>query len=257
MKAIIIEDEKLSAEHLTRLLKKADKQIQVVACYDTVKSVVEAFSAGVNADVLFMDIHLADGLSFEVFSAISIDTPVIFTTAYDEYAIKAFKVNSIDYLLKPIGLTELMAAIEKLRKLRNSHPEEALPPIQKAYESMTRQYKNRFMVKMGEHLVSVKTDDISHFVAEDGIVLLCTKNEKRYPVDYTLDQLEELVDLGQFFRINRKSLVHINAIQKISTYFKSRLKIVAPGLLNDDCVVSRERVNDFKLWLDGGPGTQK
>lgn len=252
MKAVIIEDEKLSAEHLETLLKKVDKQIQVVAIYDSVKSVLEAFKHGVQADLLFMDIHLADGLSFEIFSKMAIETPVIFTTAYDEYAIKAFKVNSIDYLLKPIGISELRVAIDKFKKTQKPSHAQLLPELSKVYENMSKQYKTRFMVKMGDHLVSVKSDEIAHFIAEDGVVLLCTKNEKRYAVDYTLDQLEELLDSSSFFRINRKVFVHINAIQKISTYFNSRLKINSPGLVDDDCVVSRERVNDFKKWLDGG-----
>lgn len=252
MKAVIIEDEKLSAEHLETLLKKVDKQIQVVAVYDSVKAVLEAFKHGVPADLLFMDIHLADGLSFEIFTKLAIDTPVIFTTAYDEYAIKAFKVNSIDYLLKPIGIGELRSALEKFKKRQTPSPAHILPDLSKVYENMSKQYKTRFMVKMGDHLVSVKSDEIAHFIAEDGVVLLSTKIEKRYAVDYTLDQLEELLDGSSFFRINRKVFVHINAIQKISTYFNSRLKINSPGLVDDDSVVSRERVNDFKKWLDGG-----
>jgi DNA-binding LytR/AlgR family response regulator len=251
MKVIIIEDEKLSAEHLQTLLKRIDKSIQVLQTYDSVKSVVHAFENGVKADLLFVDIHLADGLSFDIFSKIAIDTPVIFTTAYDEYAIKAFKVNSIDYLLKPIGITELKTAVEKFEKLQGTKPNFHLNEMAAVYENITKQHKNRFMVKMGENIVSVKTEDIAHFIAEEGIVLLTTKAEKRYPIDYTLDQLEEVIDLKIFFRINRKVIVNINAIQKISTYFNSRLKIVSPALQDDDCVVSRERVNDFKHWLDG------
>jgi DNA-binding LytR/AlgR family response regulator len=251
MKVIIIEDEKLSAEHLQTLLKRIDKSIQVLQTFDSVKSVVHAFENGVKADLLFVDIHLADGLSFDIFSKIAIDTPVIFTTAYDEYAIKAFKVNSIDYLLKPIGITELKTAVEKFEKLQGTKPHFHLNEMAAVYENITKQHKNRFMVKMGENIVSVKTEDIAHFIAEEGIVLLTTKAEKRYPIDYTLDQLEEVIDLKIFFRINRKVIVNINAIQKISTYFNSRLKIVSPALQDDDCVVSRERVNDFKQWLDG------
>lgn len=250
MKAIIIEDEKLSAEHLQLLLKRIDKSIQIIGIYDSVKSVITAFENGAKADLLFVDIHLADGLSFDIFSKIYIDTPVIFTTAYDEYAIKAFKVNSLDYLLKPIGINDLKTALDKFKSLNGRHA--LMPDISKMYQSLSKQHKNRFMVKMGENIVSIKTEDIHHFIAEDGTVLLATKNEKRYSIDYTLDQLEELIDPKCFFRINRKVLIHINAIQKISTYYNSRLKIVSAQLIDDDCIVSRERVNDFKTWLDDG-----
>ncbi|MEI6022075.1 MAG: LytTR family DNA-binding domain-containing protein, partial [Bacteroidota bacterium] len=246
MTAIIIEDEKLSAEHLQTLLKKIDKSIEITGIYDSVKSTLAAFEKGDKADVLFVDIHLADGLSFDIFSKLSIDTPIIFTTAYDEYAIKAFKVNSIDYLLKPIGLSELKAAIEKFQKLQSPSKSNALAEITKVYENINKVYKTRFMVKMGENIVSVKSDEVGHFIAEEGIVLLVNKIEKRYAIDYTLDQLEACLDQKTFFRINRKVIVNINAIQKISTYFNSRLKIASLALKDDDCIVSRERVTDFK-----------
>jgi DNA-binding LytR/AlgR family response regulator len=250
MNVVIIEDEKLSAEHLVTLLKKADKNIQVAAIFDTVKKTVAAFEKGLVAEILFMDIHLADGLSFDIFSKVTVETPVIFTTAYDEYAIRAFKFNSIDYLLKPIGIGDLKAAIEKYNKLSTAKPVFPFKEIATVYETISKQFKNRFMVKMGESIVSVRTEETGHFIAEDGIVLLTSTSGKRYPVDYTLDQLAELVDPKLFFRINRKVMVNINAIQKINTYFNSRLKIVSPALNDDDCIVSRERVNDFKLWLD-------
>jgi len=250
MNVIIIEDEPLSAEHLANLLKRADKAVDVVATYDSVKRAVEALNAGTNASLIFVDIHLADGLSFEIFDKVEINTPVIFTTAYDEYAIKAFKYNSIDYLLKPIGLAELKTALEKYNRLNGSAEKTGFREMAEAYNAVQKQYKQRFMVRMGETIVSVKTEDVSHFVAEDGIVLLCTATGKRYPVDYSLDQVEEYCDPKSFFRINRKVMVNISAIQKISTYFNSRLKIVAGPLAEEDGIVSRERVSDFKLWLD-------
>jgi DNA-binding LytR/AlgR family response regulator len=249
MKAIIIEDEKLSAELLTNLLKRIDASINVIAIYDSVKKSVEAFQKGIKADVVFVDVHLADGLSFEIFNKIQIDTPVIFTTAFDEYAIKAFKLNSVDYLLKPIGADDLRAAIDKLKKLNQSHTS-IVQDIANAYQNLNKQFKNRFMVKMGDSIVSVKTEDVLHFIAEDGITLLVTTNAKRYPVDYTLDQLEELVSPDLFFRINRKVLISINAVQKVSSYFNSRLKINSTLLEDESAIVSRERVNEFKAWLD-------
>jgi DNA-binding LytR/AlgR family response regulator len=249
MNAIIIEDEKLSAEHLSNLLKRIDASINVMATFDTVKKSVDAFQKGMKADVVFVDVHLADGLSFEIFQKVQIDTPIIFTTAYDEYAIKAFKLNSVDYLLKPIGAEDLRVAIDKLKKFNQSHTS-IVKDIANAYQNLNKQYKNRFMVKMGDSIVSVKTEDVLHFIAEDGITLLVTNTSKRYPVDYTLDQLAELVSPEQFFRINRKVLISINAVQKVSSYFNSRLKINSDLLDDESAIVSRERVNEFKAWLD-------
>lgn len=250
MNAIIIEDEKLSADHLCTLLKRVDAEINVIAQFDTVKKSIEAFQKGIKADILFVDIHLADGISFDIFSKISIDVPVIFTTAFDEYAIKAFKLNSIDYLLKPIGIAELKDAVAKFRKVNGHKLSLTLESFVDVYHSLNKQYKNRFMVKMGDSINSIKTDEVIHFVAEDGISLLVTQAGKRYPVDYTLDQLETLIDPKLFFRINRKVLIHINAVQKVSSYFNSRLKINSSLLDEDATIISRERVNDFKLWLD-------
>ena len=249
MNAIIIEDEKLSAEHLSNLLKRVDASINVIATFDSVKKSVSEFHKGIKADVVFVDVHLADGLSFEIFQKIQIDTPVIFTTAFDEYAIKAFKLNSVDYLLKPIGAEDLRVAIDKLKKFTQSHAS-IVQDIANAYQNLNKQYKSRFMVKMGDSIVSVKTEDVLHFIAEDGITLLVTANAKRYPVDYTLDQLTELVSPEQFFRINRKVLISINAVQKVSSYFNSRLKINSDLLDDESAIVSRERVTEFKAWLD-------
>ena len=199
MKAIIIEDEKLSAEHLATLLKKADPAIQIMATYDSVKKSVEAFKNGVKADLLFVDVHLADGLSFDIFSKISIDTPVIFTTAYDEYAIKAFKINSVDYLLKPIGLVDLKSALDKYKKFRGAGQASILENISNAYQAINKQFKNRFMVKIGDTISSVKTEEISHFISEDGVVLLVTNN-KRYVIDYTLDTFRKFDLTGYIFQ---------------------------------------------------------
>lgn len=250
MKAIIIEDEKLSAEHLANMLKRIGAAVEVIAYYDSVKKCVEEFKMGMKADLLFMDVHLADGLSFEIFSKIEVEVPVIFTTAYDEYAIKAFKVNSIDYLLKPVGAEDLKGALEKLRKLKSNDRFSVLDNIANAYSTLTKSYKNRFMVKTGDSISSIKTSDISHFLSEDGAVLLCTLNGKRYVIDYTLDTLETTISPEEFFRINRKVIIHINSVQKVSSYFNSRLKLQHASIEEEDAVVSRERVNDFKAWLD-------
>jgi len=250
MKAIIIEDEKLSAEHLENLLKRIDSTIGVVARFDTVKDSIESLNNGITADLIFMDIHLADGISFDIFPKLSIDIPEIFTTAYDEYAIKAFKFNSIDYLLKPIGLTELKTSLEKFNKLSQATQAISLKDMSLVYDSIKKQHKSRFLVKVGDGIVSLKAEDIAYFVSEDGLVLLVTQLSKRYPLNYSLDELEGLIDEAKFFRINRKVIVNINAIQKISNYFNSRLKLTLPLLGDDESIVSRERVGEFKEWLD-------
>jgi len=238
MKAIIIEDEKLSADHLATLLKKADSSIAIIATFDSVKKSVEEFKKGLKADLLFVDVHLADGISFDIFSQISIET------------IKAFKINSVDYLLKPIGIEDLRVAIEKYRKLNGQNQSVILENISNAYQSINKQFKNRFMVKIGDTISSIKTDDILHFISEDGMVLLATGNGKRYVIDYTLDNLETLISPDIFFRINRKVIINISSVEKVGSYFNSRLKINSSTLKDEDCVVSRERVNDFKQWLD-------
>lgn len=250
MNAIIIEDEKLSAEHLCNLLEKIDPTIHVIATFDSVKKSVEAFKNGMKADILFVDVHLADGLSFDIFTKISVNTPVIFTTAYDTYAIKAFKLNSVDYLLKPVGSDELKRAVDKFKQLTINQNALLLENISNVYQNLNKQYKNRFMVKMGDGIVSVKIEEIAHFVSEDGITLLVTHAGKRYPVDYTLDQIESLTAPEVFMRINRKVIISINAVQKVSSYFNSRLKINSTLLEDDYAIISRERVNEFKLWLD-------
>lgn len=250
MRTVILEDEKLSAEHLATLLKKADPSVSVVAVYDTVKKSIEAFRAGLEADLLMADIHLADGLSFDIFSEVHPDIPVIFTTAYDEYAIQAFKLNSVDYLLKPIAIEELRAALDKHRRLSLQREALSFSRVAELYKQLGTTGKNRFLVKTGDTINSVKTADIHHFVAEDGICFLVNNSGKRYPVDYTLDQLESLVHARDFFRINRKILLSINAVGKVSTWFNSRLKVAAEGIDGESSIVSRERVAEFKRWLD-------
>lgn len=250
MKVIIIEDERLSAEHLMRMLGRIDEQIELVGHYDSVKRSVAELKKGPAYDLLFADIHLGDGISFEIFSEVELNVPVIFTTAYDEYAIQAFKLNSVDYLLKPIVQKDLVHALEKFKKWNKTDTQQSRSRMQKTFETYTRTFKSRFMVKMGELISSVKAEEVQYFISEDGLVLLVSKEGRRYPVDFTLDQLQEMLDPDLFFRINRKALVNINSIQKVSTYFNARLKISLNGLEDEAAVVSRERVNDFKAWLD-------
>ncbi len=250
MKVIIIEDEMLSAEHLSLMLSKIDSSIEIVSIYDSIKSSVAAFKQGVKADLLFVDIHLADGLSFEIFSKVTIDIPIIFTTAYDEYAIQAFKLNSVDYLLKPIGIADLKAALDKYKKYNKTQQQLTIENIADLYKNISKPYKNRFMVKSGEHILSIKTEDILYFISENGLVLIASNQPRRNSIDYSLDEIEEMVSPEQFFRINRKVIININAIKKVTTYFNSRLKVISDNLDEEDGIVSRDRVSDFKAWMD-------
>ena len=250
MKAIIIEDEKLSAEHLENLLKRIDSSIEIIGTFDSVKKSTAELMKGTDADLLFLDIHLADGLSFDIFKEVQMDIPVIFTTAYNKYAIQAFELNSIDYLLKPIGVEELKRALIKLRTINEKASFHAISKILPLIDSNSKKFKTKFLVKLGEQLTAISTSNIHHFVAEDGIVLLINKEGKRFPVDFTLDQLENELDPSLFFRINRKVLIQQATIEKMSVYFNGRLKIQTNFLNDDSSIVSRERVSDFKQWME-------
>jgi DNA-binding LytR/AlgR family response regulator len=250
MNVVIVEDEKLSAEHLSLLLQRINSNIQVIKYFDSVKATTKAFEEGLQADLLFLDIHLADGNSFEIFTKIVIDIPIIFTTAYDNYAIQAFKQNSIDYLLKPISQQDLKFALEKYNKQQHISNKRLIENITIAYQQVNKQYKTRFLVKLGQSINTIQTDEIHHFETQDSLSFLITNKGNRYAIDYTLDQLENTVSSKDFFRINRKIILHIKAIEKVNTYFNGRLSITTKLLQGDSNVVSRERVNDFKAWLD-------
>ncbi len=250
MKVVIIEDEKLSAEHLTVLLQKIDPSITVIKYFDTIKTSVTAFKEGLTADLIFMDIHLADGNSFEIFNQIQLEIPIIFTTAFDNYAIQAFKQNSIDYLLKPIALIDLQFAMEKFQKQQKLVNNDLISIIATAYQQLNKEYKTRFLVKLGQTIDTIPIEEIHHFETKESLSFLVTNRGNHHLIDYTLDQLETMLQPKNFFRINRKIILHIQSIEKVSTYFNSRLSIATKFLENDARIVSRDRVNDFKKWLD-------
>lgn len=250
MNVIIIEDEKLSSDHLKTLINKVDSAFEITHQFDSVKASIENIHKLECTDLIFIDIHLADGLSFEIINKLKVAVPLIFTTAYDEYAIKAFKFNSIDYLLKPIGLGDLKLAIDKFKKIKENNKSIEINHYREKYEQLPKIVKTRFLVKSIDGIISIKIEDVSHFVFEDGCVLLVTYFNKKFIIDYSLDDVLQLIEPKHFFRINRKVIVNINSIQKISNYFNSRLKVTITNLLDEDCVVSRERVADFKAWLD-------
>ncbi|ELR69247.1 Two-component system response regulator [Fulvivirga imtechensis AK7] len=253
MDVLIIEDERPAATRLERLLKNHNNQINILNKIDSVKKAVQWLRLpGNQPQLIFMDIQLADGLSFEIFEHVDIEAPVIFTTAFDEYALKAFKVNSIDYLLKPVDEEELAGAFEKLERLAlNHHPRiNVMEQINEAMAMLTNKYKSRFVIKVGEHIKSIAVDDIQYFFSRDKASFCCTFDAKNHLLDYSLEQIEAMVDPGRFFRINRQYLISLNAINDIISYSNSRLKIILNHCSDQGVIVSRDRVNDFKNWLD-------
>ncbi|MDX2445074.1 MAG: LytTR family DNA-binding domain-containing protein [Bacteroidales bacterium] len=253
MKVLIIEDEQLAYERMVELIKEVDKNISICGNLDSVKKSIEWFQENELPDLVFMDIQLADGLSFEIFDHVTVDCPIIFTTAYQEYAIKAFKVNSIDYLLKPIDSEELNAAFKKFKKRMEEKentsniPLEVLNDVKKMLD---RQYKNRFVVKVGEHIKSIEVKDILFFYSLDKGTYMHTKDKRSLNIDFSLDTIQELVDPMKFFRVNRKFLVSHPAIEDIVVYSNSRLKLKLTYSTEEDVLVSREKVQAFKSWLD-------
>jgi len=251
MKILIIEDEIPAAKRLSNLIHQFKPGAQILEVIDSVDGAVKWLNTFEKPDLLFMDIQLSDGLSFDIFNQTEIQSPVIFTTAYDQYTLKAFKVNSVDYFLKPIDPNELEKAFLKFDKIYRQPQSYDKSAIENLLKVMTqKEYKSRFMVKVGQQLTYVSVEDISYFYSDDGILCAKTNNGKRHILDYTLDQLEQVLDPTEFFRINRKIITRINAINKIYTYFNSRLKLELQPKTELEVIVSRDRVNDFKKWLD-------
>lgn len=251
MNILIIEDEGPAAKRLIKLIQKIRADIKVLDIIDSVDAAVKWLKTFPKPDLIFMDIQLADGVSFDIFNETTITSPVIFTTAYDQYTLKAFKVNSLDYLLKPIDEEELAKSFEQFNLYQNSSKGIDQSAVQSLLQTLNKtEYKERFLVKSGQQLSYITTESINYFFSEDGFVHLQSRNGRKHIIDYTLDQLETMLDPGYFFRINRKFIVHLSAIQKIHTYFNSRLKVELTPKFNEDVIVSRDRVGAFKKWLD-------
>ncbi len=251
MKCLIIEDEIPAARQLQKLLKIHAPDIEILDVIDSVDASVSWLNTFPHPDLIFMDIQLADGLSFDIFKETTIQVPVIFTTAFDQYAIKAFKVNSIDYLLKPIQPEELEASLEKFKNFQKRLAPLRTDILQSVLEALSeKKYKERFLVKKGQQLFYVSVADTAYFFAEDGLVFLKTNDQKKFNVDFSLDQLQEILDPQYFFRINRGMICSLESIKKINTYFNSRLKLELFPKSEQEVIVSRDRVNGFKAWLD-------
>ncbi|WP_109852176.1 LytTR family DNA-binding domain-containing protein [Aquimarina sp. AU58] len=251
MNIIIIEDEKPAARRLNRML--GELNIKVHTMLHSVRESIEWFSTNEHPDLIFLDIQLSDGLSFEIFDAITIKSSIIFTTAYDEYALKAFKLNSIDYLLKPIDDEELEVAVQKYKEQlpQKQQLQIDFEDIKKLLiNPMDRTYKKRFTTKVGQHLKIFSVEDIECFYSENKGTYLHTTDNRNYLIDTTLESLEDELNPQQFFRASRKFYININAIQDIISYTNSRLQIKLNHFNEQEIIVARERVKDFKLWLE-------
>lgn len=250
MKVIIIEDEKPSARRLQRMLDNLD--IKVETLLHSVKESIEWFLNNEHPDLIFLDIQLSDGLSFEIFDAVKINSAIIFTTAYDEYALQAFKLNSIDYLLKPIDDEELEAAVNQY-KTRLPQQQSVTLDFNEIKKLLTnpieREYKKRFSVKIGQHLKLINIDEIECFYSENKGTYIHTSKGRNYLLDTTLDNLQNELEPHTFFRINRKFFVNIHAIKDMISYTNSRLQIKLKSYNEQEVIVARERVKDFKEWL--------
>lgn len=245
MKIIIIEDEKPAARLLQRRIEKLG--LEVFKSLHSVEDSVEWLSNNPQPDLIFLDIQLSDGLSFEIFDQVEINSAIIFTTAYDEFVLKAFKFNSVDYLLKPVDEEELVFAIEKFEKQREVKVNYS--QLRKLFDQ-NKSYKERFTTKVGTSIKMINTEDVECFYSENKATYVYTKEGKNYLLDYTLDKLEEIIHPKYFYRINRGQIIRIDAIKDISVYSNSRLKIILHHFSEQECIVSREKVNNFRNWLD-------
>lgn len=249
MRILIIEDEKPAASRLSKMLQGHFQDAELIGNLDTVSRAIRWFGENPVPDLIFCDIQLADGISFEIFEQVKVNSPIIFTTAFDQYAIRAFQVNAIDYLLKPIDPKELELAVEKFNS-RIIQPSLDLNLLKTLIQPQTKSFKSRFLVRFGEKIQSVSIEEIAFFFSEERVTFLQTHAGKKYVLDSTLEQIEGQVDPGFFFRLNRKYLCHIDAVEEVLTYSNSRLKVSLRNCTDTDILVSREKVADLKDWLD-------
>jgi DNA-binding LytR/AlgR family response regulator len=259
MNVVVIEDERLTAERLISLVKKYDASIHVLAQICSVEEALTWFknNPAASVDLIFMDIHLEDGDSFQIISKLNLMTPIIFTTAFDGYMIKAFKVNSIDYLLKPVNYEELAAALDKFRSFRFREIDVQSTSTQTDIKRLIKQlsqdnnphFKDRFMVTVGTRIRSIKTETIAYFYLEDKTVRLVTNDGTILPIDHSLDKLMQMIDPRQFFRVSRQFVVSLNSVQLVHTISPGKLKLDLIPTTKHEVTVSGDRVSDFKEWL--------
>ncbi|MEM9857882.1 MAG: LytTR family DNA-binding domain-containing protein [Bacteroidota bacterium] len=253
MQVVIIEDEAPAFRRLQKILTEVQSDIDIVEVLDSVESSIQWLSHNEAPQLIFMDIQLSDGLSFEIFDAVTIKSPVIFTTAFDEYTLRAFKVNSIDYLLKPIKKEDLSASLKKFSLLKSSFgtkvPQQDINALIRAIKLDDRKFKSRFLVKKGDELYAVEASDISYFQSRNGVVHMVTIEGRDHIMDITLDELMSQLDLEQFYRANRQFIVNFKAIQKTHKFHKGKLLIELQQPITESITVSAEKASDFKNWL--------
>lgn len=257
MKVLIVEDEPLAVKKLERLLTDVAIDIEIIGSTGSIRDTVDWLAKYPAPDLIFMDIELSDGQSFSIFERTRVNCPVIFTTSYDEYALQAFKVNSVDYLLKPVQKDELSNALEKYREIKTMYAASALPIssnienllISLAQKESGKEYRNRFLVKHLNKLVSVDIADIAYFWSEGRVNFFKSKTGQKYIVDYTMDEIETMIDPKNWFRVSRQFIVSIPSVSEIHPYFNNRLKLFLTPKEPEEVTVSRERVADFKVWL--------
>ena len=257
MKVLIIEDEELAVKKLRKTLNAVDESAEVVGVADSIRSSVNWLQNNPSPDLILMDIELCDGQSFEIFDKVDVKSTVIFTTSYDEFALKAFKVNSVDYLLKPVQKEDLHVAIEKYKKLKTLYKDANESPVfnienlvkELQQKMQGKEYRKRFLVKQAQKLVSIETEQIAYFYSDGRLNFFKTFDNKKFVVDYTMDELEEMLDPEKYFRISRSFYVSINSVDQIHDYFGNRLMLYLKPQVDKEALVSRERVSDFKRWL--------
>ena len=250
LKIVIVEDEPVSTAYLKKLIKDTGIQHHIVNELDSVSDSMLYFGSKPDYDLVFMDINLGDGICFEILNAKVIDKPIIFCTSFDNYAIHAFKYNSIDYLLKPANIEDVQKALEKFKAMNRNNESMYLDRMDQMLESFRKpHYKQRFLVKKEGHLELIETKDVVGFYSEIGQTFLVNENGESFLVDYTMEHLEELVDPTTFFRINRKAMININYIKTVEDYINNRLLVQMKIDIKLELIVSRNRVKDFKFWL--------
>ncbi len=254
MKVLIIEDEELAAKKLSKMLREIDASIELIETLSSVKESLTWFKKHDSPDLIFTDIQLGDGLSFDIFENQEIKCPIIFTTAYDQYAIKAFEVNSIDYLLKPVQKDKIRASIEKYEEKKRAWSQEEnsldVKSLLEAINEAKNNYKSRFLVKLGNKIHAVKTEEIAYFYSDNKLTFLVSKKGNKYPIDLSLDDILQQLNPELFFRINRKYIIHLDAASEIKPYFKGRLIISLKPAIDDEVVISADKTPAFKAWLD-------
>ena len=257
MKVFIIEDEELAVKKLRKTLSAVDESAEVVGVADSIRSSVNWLQNNPSPDLILMGIELCDGQSFDIFEKVDVKSTVIFTTSYDEFALKAFKVNSVDYLLKPVQKDDLQVAIDKYKKLKTLYKDSNESPVfnienlvkELQQKMQGKEYRKRFLVKQAQKLVSIETDQIAYFYSDGRLNFFKTFDNKKFVVDYTMDELEEMLDPEKYFRISRSFYVSINSVDQIHDYFGNRLMLYLKPQVDKEALVSRERVSDFKKWL--------